>query len=117
MTEGQRFDPCSTVTSVAVLRSLSHMLDLSSFPSGSSLAMKCISNDVGGRAGQYEVGCWDGATDKTVQAAFKIPASDFGVWVHIAGVYDGQCWKLFRYGGTPQSHPRRRISHRCFLLL
>ncbi|XGV96651.1 MAG: LamG domain-containing protein [Leptolyngbya sp. BL-A-14] len=45
--------------------------------------------------GQYQVGSWDG-NDYFVAA--PIPASDVGTWVHLAGVFDGSAWKLYRNG-------------------
>jgi hypothetical protein len=45
--------------------------------------------------GRYEVGAWDGADHL---AAFDIPAEDVGSWVHLAGVYDGANWRLYRNG-------------------
>ena len=59
------------------------------------------------RDGHYEVGSCD--ESGTRLAAFKIPAADskpvvrigpfsWGRWVHLAGVYDGECWRLYRDG-------------------
>jgi hypothetical protein len=45
--------------------------------------------------GTYQVGSWNG-TDSTATAA--MPASDLGQWVHLAGVYDGTHWQLYRNG-------------------
>ncbi len=45
--------------------------------------------------GQYEAGSWDG-TNHLVAAA--IPPGDAGNWVHLAGVYDGAAWRLYRNG-------------------
>jgi hypothetical protein len=45
--------------------------------------------------GRYEVGSWDGAGHK---AWYNVPAEDFGRWVHLAGLYDGTAWRLFRNG-------------------
>lgn len=45
--------------------------------------------------GQYQVGSWDGSS---YFAAAAIPASDLRSWVHLAGVYDGIAWKLYRNG-------------------
>jgi curved DNA-binding protein CbpA len=47
---------------------------------------------------QWEVGTWIGETDSTHMASAKIEAGDFGKWVHIAGVFDGSSWILFRNG-------------------
>jgi len=46
----------------------------------------------------YEVGTWTGANDSTFMASAKIVPGDFGKWVHLAGVFDGQCWCLYRNG-------------------
>ena len=45
--------------------------------------------------GQYQIGSWDG-TDHF--AASAVPAGDVGTWVHLAGVYDGTAWHLYRNG-------------------
>lgn len=45
---------------------------------------------------QYEGGCWDNADHK---AALAIPLGDVvGSWIHLATVYDGQDWVLYRNG-------------------
>lgn len=53
--------------------------------------------------GQYQVGSWNGQTFSTSAAA---PDTDAGRWVHLAGVYDGSRWILYRDGeqvaATPQ---------------
>jgi hypothetical protein len=46
-------------------------------------------------AGNYQVGSWDGV-DHGVSA--RIPSEDAGQWVHLAGVYDGTHWRLYRNG-------------------
>jgi serine/threonine protein kinase len=46
-------------------------------------------------AGHYQVGVWDGKNHGT---SWPIPVSDFGKWVHLAGVYDGSAWRLYRNG-------------------
>lgn len=46
-------------------------------------------------AGNYEVFCNNGATHGVSSA---IPTSDVGRWVHLAGVYEGGAWKLYRNG-------------------
>jgi type 1 fimbria pilin len=43
----------------------------------------------------YAVGSFDG---RDHQATSNTGASDVGVWVHIAGVYDGKAWRLYRNG-------------------
>jgi tetratricopeptide (TPR) repeat protein len=45
--------------------------------------------------GRYRIGSWDGAE---YQAKAAMPAEDIGRWVHLAGVYDGQSWRLYRNG-------------------
>jgi hypothetical protein len=45
--------------------------------------------------GDYEVGSWDG-NDAVAEA--PIPAGDVGQWVHLAGVYNGSDWQLYRDG-------------------
>lgn len=45
--------------------------------------------------GKYQVGAWNGA-DHVAQVA--VPPGDVGQWVHLAGVYDGFAWKLYRNG-------------------
>jgi hypothetical protein len=45
--------------------------------------------------GNYQVGSWNGS-DSSASAA--MPASDVGQWVHLAGVYDGTHWLLYRNG-------------------
>ncbi|MBI3417238.1 MAG: LamG domain-containing protein [Verrucomicrobia bacterium] len=46
--------------------------------------------------GQYEVGTWNNAVQPTASAA--IPSSDLGIFVHLAGVYDGSAWTIYRNG-------------------
>jgi hypothetical protein len=54
--------------------------------------------------GQYQVGSWNGQSFFTSAAA---PDTDAGRWVHLAGVYDGSRWILYRDGeqvaATPQT--------------
>ncbi|MDB9436942.1 hypothetical protein PN450_09035, partial [Dolichospermum lemmermannii CS-548] len=45
--------------------------------------------------GEYQIGSWDGTDHKTI---YKIPTEDQGQWVHLAGVYDGTNWILYRNG-------------------
>ncbi len=43
--------------------------------------------------GQYGVGSWNGVGNG---AYLPVPASDIGNWVHLAGVYTGTSWILYR---------------------
>ncbi|BAY99866.1 LamG domain-containing protein [Tolypothrix tenuis PCC 7101] len=43
----------------------------------------------------YQIGSWDGRDYLT---GFSIPAEDVGKWVHLAGLYDGTTWRLYRNG-------------------
>ncbi len=45
--------------------------------------------------GNYEVGSWDGSDHC---ASVPMPAGDVGKWIHLAGVYDGSTWTLYRNG-------------------
>ncbi len=45
--------------------------------------------------GQYQVGSWNGAPHG---ASRLIPEGDLGRWIHLAGVYDGSRWVLYRNG-------------------
>ena len=45
--------------------------------------------------GKYQIGAWNGA-DHFTDA--PVPAGDYGTWVHLAGVYDGSAWHLYRNG-------------------
>jgi len=53
-------------------------------------------------AGNYQVGSWNGM-DHSVVA--PIPPEDAGQWVHLAGVYDGAQWRLYRNGKELASRP------------
>jgi hypothetical protein len=46
--------------------------------------------------GEYQVGSWTGST--TAYAGAAIAAADVGQWVHLAGVYKGSEWQLYRDG-------------------
>lgn len=46
----------------------------------------------------YEVGCWMARGDVNCLASCKIPPGDYKTWVHIAGVYDGKSWLIYRNG-------------------
>ncbi len=46
----------------------------------------------------YEVGCWTAAGDTTCLASYQIPKDDYKTWIHLAGVYDGTQWLLYRNG-------------------
>lgn len=52
--------------------------------------------------GRYEVGSTDGGARL---ASIPIPEEDEGQWVHLAGVYDGSQWLLFRNGQQVASEP------------
>ncbi len=45
--------------------------------------------------GRYEVGSWDGGAYMVGAAG---ASGDVGQWVHLAGMYDGTLWKLYRNG-------------------
>ena len=51
--------------------------------------------------GNYQVGSWDGA-DHMVST--PVPAEDLDHWVHLAGVYDGSSWLLYRNGVLLAQH-------------
>jgi hypothetical protein len=44
----------------------------------------------------YEVGSWVAGT--TYSTIYAVPGGDIGTWVHLAGVYDGTGWHLYRNG-------------------
>jgi hypothetical protein len=44
----------------------------------------------------YQVGSWDGGLSH--RANYPIQDGDMGSWVFLAGVYDGQAWRLYRNG-------------------
>ena len=52
--------------------------------------------------GHYQVGSW-GPQDSGASA--PAPATDVGQWVHLAGVYDGSRWILYRNGEVLASNP------------
>lgn len=45
--------------------------------------------------GAYQIGTWQGTS---FVADLPIPTADVGSWVHLAGVYDGSVWRLYRNG-------------------
>ena len=45
--------------------------------------------------GYYQVGSWDGIPHGVAMA---VPPEDLNRWVHLAGVYDGTNWVLYRQG-------------------
>jgi hypothetical protein len=53
-------------------------------------------------AGQYQIGSWNGMSHG---ASMSIPREDAGQWVHLAGVYDGTRWRLYRNGEEVASTP------------
>jgi hypothetical protein len=55
--------------------------------------------------GQYQVGSWDG---NGYGAGAPVPPEDVGQWVHLAGVYDGAQWHLYRNGELLNSAPAIR---------
>jgi hypothetical protein len=48
--------------------------------------------------GEYHMGGWSASSGTTPIATFSIPPADVGQWVHLAGVYDGASWNLYRNG-------------------
>ena len=46
-------------------------------------------------AGNYQFGSWNGSDYSTSVA---MPAGDLNNWVHLAGVYDGTAWRIYRNG-------------------
>ena len=52
--------------------------------------------------GNYEVGSWDGANHLV---STPVPKGDLGTWVHLAGVWDGSAWRLYRNGVLANSAP------------
>ena len=52
--------------------------------------------------GKYEVGSADGGAHLT---SSPVPEEDVGHWVHLAGVYDGSQWVLYRNGEQIASEP------------
>jgi hypothetical protein len=53
-------------------------------------------------AGNYQAGSWNGMGHG---ASAPIPPEDAGQWVHLAGVYDGNHWRLYRNGKEMASTP------------
>jgi hypothetical protein len=54
-------------------------------------------------SGKYQVGSFNGQDFST---SFDVPSSDVGRWVHLAGVYDGVQWVLYRDGELVASTPQ-----------
>ncbi|HWN71766.1 MAG TPA: LamG domain-containing protein [Haliangium sp.] len=46
-------------------------------------------------ADDYQAGSWNGGDHRAVS---PIPPDDRDTWVHLAGVYDGETWRLYRNG-------------------
>ena len=57
------------------------------------------------RDGHYAINTWNG---RDRGAAFAIPPSDKGQWFHIAGMWDGQYWRLYRNGALVGVRERDR---------
>ncbi len=53
-------------------------------------------------SGNYQAGSWNGAD---FLASAPIPPGDVGTWVHLAGVYDGSFWRIYRNGTVVNSTP------------
>lgn len=51
----------------------------------------------------YQINSWDGNND--YRASVLIPTGDLGSWVHLAGVYDGRMWRLYRNGREVNAQP------------
>ena len=52
--------------------------------------------------GQYQAGSWNG---NNFVVSAPMPPEDVGRWVHLAGVYDGAAWRLYRNGQEIASVP------------
>ena len=52
--------------------------------------------------GNYEIFSYDGTTHGVTS---PIPSTDVSRWVHLAGVYEGGVWKLYRNGVLVASNP------------
>ncbi|MCY1080462.1 LamG domain-containing protein [Archangium lansingense] len=52
--------------------------------------------------GAYQVGSWP---ENAAVASTPVPPEDLGKWVHLAGVYDGTQWLLYRNGVKVASAP------------
>lgn len=50
------------------------------------------------RDGHYELGAWLGSKENSPVLSVQIPAKDLGQVVHLAGVYDGRRWVLYKDG-------------------
>ncbi|MFN2284871.1 MAG: LamG-like jellyroll fold domain-containing protein, partial [Anaerolineae bacterium] len=46
--------------------------------------------------GQYQLGVIEDGTAHITSTA--VPAGDLGQWIHLAGTYDGEAWRLYRNG-------------------
>jgi hypothetical protein len=56
-------------------------------------------------SGKYQVGSYDGTN---YLSESSIPPTDKDIWVHLAGVYDGANWKLYRNGFLVSSDPKSK---------
>jgi hypothetical protein len=52
--------------------------------------------------GQYQAGSWNG---NNFVVSAPMPREDIGSWVHLASVYDGSAWRLYRNGQEIASTP------------
>src|SRR5262249_20618412 len=52
--------------------------------------------------GRYYAGAYDG---KDHGVGMAMPGIDAGTWVHLAGVYDGSTWTLYRNGEVAATAP------------
>jgi len=48
--------------------------------------------------GAYQLGRWTNNNAVDASTQFAVPPGDVGTWVHLAGTWDGQAWRLYRNG-------------------